>query len=299
MMHRIGRVATAAHRICCARTNVIRYASSSSKPLVPKFVQLRSGSFFAAGALMTAVLFASRDEGECFGGKKQKRRRKEKLHGKRIARVKALRTLFNFLDADNDNDIDVEDLMAFLTENDDALSSKLAKAAWAETIVRRGDAGNEKEGLHGENHGDQQLSFKEFSAFMLALLQNVFEQVDVNKNGRIDGNEIKLLLTVMYGDDYMDYIRDQPQLGLHKSTSAVFEEVTSAEDEKDIKTTFGPVACADFVLQLVVQGEEVDLTALARLLRKVSTADAQWDGARQRARKIISSISSEIDSQPK
>ena len=45
--------------------------------------------------------------------------------------------------------------------------------------------------------------------------------------------------------------------------------------------------------------EEVDLTALARLLRKVSTADAQWDGARQRARKIISSISSEIDSQPK
>jgi len=297
-LHRIGRVATAAHRIC-ARTNVIRYASSSSKALVPKIVQLRSGSFFAAGALMTAVLFASRDEGECHGGKKQRKRRKEKLHGKRMARVKSLRTLFNFLDADKDNDIDLADLMIFLTENDDALSSKLAKSAWAETILRRGDTGTEAEGLHGEKHGDQELSFKEFSAFMMTLLQNIFEQVDVDKSGKVDGNEIKLLLAVMYGDGYMDYIRDQPHLGHHKSTSAVFEEVTSAEDEKDIKTTFGPLECADFVLHLVVQGDDVDLAALARLLRSVSTADAQWDGARQRARAIISATNSDIDAQPK
>ena len=90
------------------------------------------------------------------------------------------------------------------------------------------------------------------------------------------------------------------------------------------------MACADFLLQLVVQGgidchyficlpsvahasenmielfkfnlpaettEEVDLVALARLLRKSITADAQWDGARKRARTIISSINKEIDDQ--
>ena len=50
-----------------------------------------------------------------------------------------------------------------------------------------------------------------------------------------------LCVVCRYGDDYMDYIRDQPQLGLHKSTSAVFEEVTSAEGATT-KTVFFSLA---------------------------------------------------------
>ena len=58
-------------------------------------------------------------------------------------------------------------------------------------------------GLSSEIHGDGKLSLKEFCAFIMTLLrsnQNLLPlviQVDVNKRGKIDGDEIKLLLAVM------------------------------------------------------------------------------------------------------
>jgi len=83
--------------------------------------------------------------------------------------------------------------------------------------------------MRGEIHGDQLLSFKEFCAFMMTLLQCVFERCDVDDNGKIESSEMMLLLKCMYGDDYMDDLRTNKEwLAFHISTKTVFNELMSA-----------------------------------------------------------------------
>lgn len=272
------RVATVA-RSFAAQTNRLRHGSSTvrSTKWTPKFNQWRTDRLFLAGALMTSVAFTSCGEGEC--SRKRRNVRKEKLHGKRIARIKSLRKLFEHLDENKEDAICLAELEKFLTAHDEYLDlmrdgESVSVHSMAKTILRRADVDNGEGGEH--DHGDQLLSFKEFSAFMMTLLGGIFLKVDVDKSGKVDGDEIRMLLNLMYGDNYMESVLSNPKLGIHKATRDVFLELTSTCAEQQIATNFDQMACVDFILHLVVDGENIDAPALARLLCAATMSEEEW-----------------------
>lgn len=121
-------------------------------------------------------------------------------------RMKYMKKLFATLDTDKGGTVDFKELQHRLTlfhMKGQKTKNKTAKQKLVQEKIEIAHSQATKLMGTGDKDGGYvgaaEMDFEEFTSFMLALLRALFEELDANRNGKIDSDEVKEFLRIVYG----------------------------------------------------------------------------------------------------